>query len=96
MAKKEKKEEVVLKKETAPEKKGDINPGNMKVYIETYGTADDKRWFKEQCIKYKKDTNPKYGVDETQLRNVFIEKFYKGQYDKETTKSKFWGDINQW
>lgn len=96
MAKKEKKVDVVLEKEKAPDKKGDINPGNMKEYLEKYGTPEDKKWFKELCEKNKDDSNPKYGVKETIVRNAFIEKFYPGQYEKETIKKKFWDGISNW
>lgn len=96
MAKKEKKEEIVLEEKKAPEKKGDITPSNMKAYLENHGTPEDKKWFRELCEANKDDSNPKYGIKETIVRNEFIKRFYAGQYEKKTIKKMFWNDISNW
>lgn len=81
-----KKEPVVLEQANAPERKCNITPIAMAEYIKNYA-PEDSAWFKKLCEENKKPNNT-YGIDVKVVREVFITKYYKGQYDKKTQTKK--------
>lgn len=87
---------MILKKDVAPDKKSSITRDAMLTYIKTFGTDEDKAWFKELCKnnqveKLNNLTKQKVmGFDIKEMRKAFINRFYPNAYkkDKKDTKSE--------
>lgn len=81
-----KREEIVLKPGEAPERKCSITPVAMAEYVKNHA-PEDNNWFTKLC-----DDNPKndntYGINVKAVREAFIEKYYKGAYEKEKQSQK--------
>lgn len=79
---------AILQKGIAPEKKTQITKQSMFTYIKTYGTDEDKAWFKETCLKYKVQKMNNLtrelcdALDIKEVRKAFIERFYPEAFKK--------------